>query len=376
MMVSGIGCADWGDSPVEGTGESLSQTLPVTTQPQGDTPYPVIANIVELRDFLYKSIQNGEYEPIFHYTGDQKDLSAQTIARILSAYYIRVRKLLQGENNWQVLYTPYSGERMVAAYRSGDSTQLSADEADALKLAIEVVEQGKAQSANALELELYLHDWLCDRVTYYDGDATVDSHSHLVRHLTAVGALLDGKANCQGYTDGFYALAAIAGFDVGKQSALTDEGGHSFNTIRMDGKWYVVDVTFNDDTYLDDDCSYRDYRLFNAGIDDCAEYTWPEEYQCVPLERESGQMYYYHFTEENSAKLGYRKSYEDLYSMAEGIAALWRTGKGSAFHMMLRGGRTSSKDLQSALELFGIYRSDSIWALKVGENTYYYVRLD
>lgn len=340
--------------------------------------YPVISDAEELRDFLYASIEKGDYDPKFSYTGDEDDITARNIARILSAYFVKIRSLSDGENNWQVLYTEYPGDRIVAAYQNDDTSELSADEKEALNVAIEVVRQAKAVSTNPVEIELYLHDWLCDQVTYYNGSTDVKDEDDILRHLTALGALLDGQANCQGYTDGFYVLAAIAGFDVGRQSCIADGAGHSFNTICLDGKWYVVDVTFNDDTYRDNGQYYQDYRLFNAGTQECNEYTWPDEYEYHRLQKKGGDVYYYALTEEVSAEHGYTKCYDDIDDVTDAIVAEWKNNGREEIHMMLQDEQADWKDLElgEALDATGLSYQYQVWSIVSGDHTYFYVRFE
>ena len=340
--------------------------------------YPVIEDAEELRDHLFETIEEGEYTIPVCYTGDEDDISARNLARIVSAYYLTVRRLAGKEEYLQIEYTPYPGERIVAAHQSGDTSDLSEDEQEALEIATEVVADAKAASDNALEIELYLHDWLCDRITYYNGSTEVKNKRDVLRHLTALGALIDGKANCQGYTDGFYVLASIAGFQVGKQSCTSREGGHSFNTICIDGKWYVVDVTFNDDTYRNGNEIYQDYRLFNAGTEDCSEYTWPEEYEYHPLQEESGELYYYHLTEDVSSEHGYEKCFDDPDDLTDAIVDLRRYGERDEFHMMLRGETASwsDLDLEDALDRYDLSLPTAYWAVQIGENTYFYIRFE
>ncbi len=341
--------------------------------------YPELEDPEELRDFLYESIEDGEYSPKFRYTGDEDDITARNIARILSAYFITIRGLSCHDECWQVEYTPYPGDRIVIAYQNEDTSRLSDDELDALEVAIEVVEEAKSETSNALELELYLHDWLCDQITYYDGSTNVKNERDILPHLTALGALLDGKANCQGYTDGFYVLASIAGFDVGRQSCVTaDGGGHSFNTIRLDGKWYVIDVTFNDDTFRDGDKIYQDYRLFNAGTNECTEYSWPDEYQYYRLQKESGPWYYYNLTEELWPDYGYEKCFDDIDDITDAIVDIRRYDNCDAIYMMLRDDQASWKDLDldTALSRYGLALPTAIWSLDTGEHTYFHIRFD
>lgn len=337
--------------------------------------YEVLTDAEELRDFLYESIEKGEFEPKFCYTGDKDDLKARNVARILSAYFVTVRKLSDGANHWQVEYTPYPGERIVDAYRSGNTAKLSSEEKKALNKAVEVVEAAKAASSNSIQLELYLHDWLCDRVTYYNGSTDVKDENDILRHLTALGAILDGKANCQGYTDGFYVLASIAGFDVGKQSCIAEDGGHSFNTICLDGKWYVVDVTYNDDTYHDQNEFYRDYRLFNAGTRECGEYTWPDEYEYHPLQKTGGNVYFYNLSAPVSPLYGYEKCYDDIEDVTDAIVREWKNNGRIEIYMMLQGEQASWQDLelQQALNQTGLAFRYRVWSLVAGNNTYFFV---
>lgn len=346
---------------------------------QEDThDYPVLEDAEELRDFLYESIEDGDYSPRFCYEGDEDDLTARNIARIVSAYFVTVRNVSGSEDCWQVKYTPYPGERIVNAYRNEDTSDLSDDELEALNIALEVVGEAKSNSDNALEIELYLHDWLCDKITYYNGSTNVKNERDILRHLTALGALIDGQANCQGYTDGFYVLASIAGFDVGRQSCVTKDGGHSFNTIRIDGKWYIVDVTFNDDTYRNGTELYQDYRMFNAGIEECAEYTWPDEYAYYPLQKESGPLYYYNLTEEIASEHGYEKCFDDIDDVTDGIVDIRRHSQRNEIHMMLRGEQASWDDLElaDALHRYDLDYPTAIWSIVSGENTYFYIRFE
>ena len=61
--------------------------------------------------------------------------------------------------------------------------------------------------------------------------------------------------------------------------------------------------------------------------------------------------------------------------MAKGIAELYRAGKGDFVYMMLKG-EANSNQLKSALIAEGIDSRVSIWALKVGENTFFYFRFE
>ena len=87
----------------------------------------------------------------------------------------------------------------------------------------------------------------------------------------AVGVLLDGIADCDGYSDAFYLLGNLAGFTVRLVHGTTNnpfEGNpnHMWNEIAMDGEWYAVDVTWDD--YEDESRPFSPYCIyFNVGAD-------------------------------------------------------------------------------------------------------------
>ena len=64
--------------------------------------------------------------------------------------------------------------------------------------------------------------------------------------------MIDGKANCQGYTDTFYMLGTMAGFKMDRlygnsTNSNGSKGGHVWNTIDFgDNIAYSVDVTWDD----------------------------------------------------------------------------------------------------------------------------------
>ena len=72
---------------------------------------------------------------------------------------------------------------------------------------------------------------------------------------------MDGVANCQGYSDAFYLLASLAGFDV----RIVGSDDHAWNAIKLSDSWYAVDCTFNDLNSDYPDAKY--YIWFNSPFD-------------------------------------------------------------------------------------------------------------
>ena len=66
---------------------------------------------------------------------------------------------------------------------------------------------------------------------------------------TALGALEKKVAVCSGYAKTFKLLANCAGLEAIYIIGDTPEGYHAWNQVKVDGKWYNIDVTWNDGDY-------------------------------------------------------------------------------------------------------------------------------
>ena len=86
------------------------------------------------------------------------------------------------------------------------------------------------------ERELILHDRLADHIAYEDGDRVHDAY----------GALVDGKAVCDGYTKAFQYLLQRVGIQSFMVTGIGNGVKHAWNIVRIDGKYYNVDLTWDD----------------------------------------------------------------------------------------------------------------------------------
>lgn len=318
-----------------------------------------VDDLVELRDFMHANIEAGNLKFSFVYNG-KETLYAQQIAQMTSAAYI---EFLLEDDVYHITVTQYPGDQIVDAYLSGDTSQLDDAELEAMDMALDMVEQAKQQATNDWELELLIHDMLADHITYYDGNRDYTDPDDIPRNLTVVGALLDGKANCQGYTDAFYTLASMAGFRVYRMNVNTPDDFHIVNTIYLDGQWYVVDVTYDDQ----DNSGYTSHRLFNAGTDMIGEYTWPEEKEIYPIATQSDSLQYY--SHEGIV-------YENLDDMVDAVAQQWAYEGKNIIRARLRN-ETDGMKLDDALydELMEIGKAFSytFWYICNGQDTFYTV---
>ena len=126
-------------------------------------------------------------------------------------------------------------------------------EGDKLKKAKQALEakvgeflDGAPESATDYELELYLNNYLIDNCEY--------DKKNSQRH-NAYGALVDGRAVCDGYSKAFQLLCNRLGIEcVGIEGTSAEfnaangesTDGHMWNCVKIGGEWYHVDVTWND----------------------------------------------------------------------------------------------------------------------------------
>jgi len=91
----------------------------------------------------------------------------------------------------------------------------------------------------------YFHDYLITNCTYQQG-SEFDSSPY--------GTLVQKQALCQGYAHTFALLCSRAGIDCISVAGVA-EGPHIWNMVKIDGEWYVMDVTW-------DDADYRDFPAY------------------------------------------------------------------------------------------------------------------
>mgnify|MGYP001148473978 CR=1 FL=1 len=103
------------------------------------------------------------------------------------------------------------------------------------------------------ERELVLHDYLVENVTY--DQATADETKEDNLSYTAYNALVTGTAVCDGYTRAYQLLLYYAGIENGLVYGTADKIGHIWNVVKINGKWYHVDSTWNDTS----DAGYHAY---------------------------------------------------------------------------------------------------------------------
>ena len=118
---------------------------------------------------------------------------------------------------------------------------------------INLILQSVPEGLDALDREIYLYEALIARCEY--DDAAVSDDSDWRAH-SVVGVLLDSSAVCEGYARTMQLLLNQSG--IPSMVVTGSAGGaHMWNLARIDGQWYHLDATW------DDNGDFPIYRYLN-----------------------------------------------------------------------------------------------------------------
>lgn len=147
----------------------------------------------------------------------------------------------------------YHPDLVLAAWQSGDSTQLGAKDKAILEAASAVIATKVSDDMEPWEKELALHDWIIYNVDY-DPEAlsnlptaTPDPDGD-----NPYGTLVNGVGVCGGYSSTFKLFMDMVGIPCVTVPGLANNGeAHAWNKVQLDGDWYCVDATWDDPTDAD-----------------------------------------------------------------------------------------------------------------------------
>lgn len=173
-------------------------------------------------------------------------------------------------------------------------------EADTARQQMEEEVQNYTSLANQYETDveklLVIHDKMVYDCTYDDRvkyPETVNDAPDSVYY--ALGVLRDKLAVCQGYSHALYMIAKEIGIEL--DFCVSDEVNHMWNYVKLDGKWYHMDMT-NDDPADEKGRALHTYFLVSDGGLSPAAHgnTWNrygggEKYVCNDTKYESDHLF-------------------------------------------------------------------------------------
>ncbi len=168
-----------------------------------------------------------------------------------------------GSGSLRIRVTPrYQGAVEVMAYLEGKRSGLTAQEQELLLAARKVHASLAKPGMSEYEQVKAFHDYIINSTSY---DIATTSQAKQTRSHDAVGALVDGKSVCEGYTEAFDLLCYLSGIDCVEVTGTGNGGGHAWNKVKVDGSWYNIDLTWDDPVSSRPILSY-DYFLVSDAV--------------------------------------------------------------------------------------------------------------
>ena len=154
----------------------------------------------------------------------------------------------------------YDGEKYTFTWDAVDVTlgveEAFTDPAGMIAAVKKAIDDFRPSGTTMYEVVKSIHDYICGINEYSSGGKNA---------YNAFGSLMEGKSVCEGYAEAFKGLCDANGIPcvivIGNAVKKTSTEGHMWNAVKMDdGKWYAVDVTWDDGESITDN-----YLLVGSG---------------------------------------------------------------------------------------------------------------
>ena len=198
-------------------------------------------------NILLREIENMNTEP-FYISGGDEDISAN-VNIVLSGVLSDRPEVFWVSGSYELLMNNYGEYYLTIDYHMEKSERDSKREA--LQNRVETLIKN-TEGMSYFEKEVYFHDYLCENTVY-----TAENEMC----YTSYGALLNGKAVCEGYSRAMQLLCKQAGINCTLVRGTADGVAHMWNIVELSGEWYQLDVTWDD---MQGAVSYNYFNLTSA----------------------------------------------------------------------------------------------------------------
>ncbi|MDR1902105.1 MAG: hypothetical protein LBQ88_07495 [Treponema sp.] len=215
--------------------------------------YFAAAQAVSIADTIAEAVNRGDCITLYEYITQDK---TKTETRLVTSATNALRRYTQTDTS----VAKYRNDSMDARIRRLDGALMEAvftDPENTLPdLAGALVKGLTDQFLKAKAL----HDWICDNIVY-------DTEMYFsIKNFPQdyISVLKKKTAVCEGYANLYNKMCTLAGLEsmvingyskgFGYRGAIGDYTDHAWNAVKLNNKWYLVDVTWN--------AGYVDARTF------------------------------------------------------------------------------------------------------------------
>lgn len=130
---------------------------------------------------------------------------------------------------------------------------------DSLAKASEIAGEIIKEDMDDYEKEAAINEYICKNASYNeeilehineDGTLDKDVVNKFSSSFTPYGILVENFGVCESYAEAFLLIAREAGIEAVIETGKLDNVNHEWNRVKIDGSWYSLDVTNNDNEYM------------------------------------------------------------------------------------------------------------------------------
>lgn len=219
------------DSPEEPTSESLLDDY---------TAKWAYGTLTDKQKMAYEAILEGALSNMESIALFDLNITSDDLKKSFWACDYDNPKLLNIDNGYE--YT-YRGSRIysIKVIYCKTAQQTAAALKNVEDKTASLIAQAKSLPSDYDRVKLF-HDWIINRTVY--------TASGYISISETDGPILYGKALCEGYSRAFQYLCQSVGIECvcisGTANSGSGSGGHMWNMVKLDGKWYHIDVTWDD----------------------------------------------------------------------------------------------------------------------------------
>lgn len=175
-------------------------------------------------------------------------ISTDKLQSAFSDVYYDNLDLFYVRNQYGYSYSGSSVSKISFSYEEYTKDEIAAFNAETNKI-VNILSAFKTD----IDKIIFLHEYLSDRADY---DYTYQNHN-------AYNCLIDRSCVCEGYARTFMMLIKKAGVSCNYISS--EENNHAWNSVYLDGKWYYVDVTWDDTAKTHENLLMSEKKCISTG---------------------------------------------------------------------------------------------------------------
>lgn len=171
-----------------------------------------------------------------------------------------------------------------------------------------------AKNVDKVDSEIILHDRLAQDVKYYEYEKIEDIPSSC---HTIEGAFLNKEAVCDGLSKALQVLLSNVEIKNIVVLGKLEETPHAWNMVKLDDKWYNLDITSNKSIKLENDENIVIHVYFNVSDEEIISTHEFTEKDILPVSNELDEKYNYYIHTKKYIKTGdnFKKELSNIISM-------------------------------------------------------------